>query len=203
MQVWIRFSELHNFIMIAWRQQVWTNLSFTPSLEVSGLANEILPFTSRATEMCFDRIIQNIKFLHTRMQYKCSKCVRYVLHQVHYNNMELRGGVSDSSGFQISVTPNLRPHDMGVVTVGQRNLTIPPGLARLEAPVSVSLVTALAIPVQKAVCAFLLFSWLSLMWSMRQELEMFDSITSPCFIQSPLHTTYESPLLTSYLHTDT
>ncbi|MEW5300768.1 MAG: hypothetical protein WDW36_003674 [Sanguina aurantia] len=69
---------------------------------------------------------------------------RFFSLQVHYNNMEHVSGLRDSSGFQVSVTPHLRPHDMGIISLGETNLTIPPGVARVEAPINLCPAACLA-----------------------------------------------------------
>jgi hypothetical protein len=59
--------------------------------------------------------------------------------QVHYNNPE--GVVSeapDSSGIRITYTSDLRPHDMGVLTLTQMNLQLPGGKSRVVAGANVS-----------------------------------------------------------------
>ncbi len=56
--------------------------------------------------------------------------------QAHYNNPDGIEGGTDSSGFSINYTSALRPHDMGVLTLGTTNLNIPPGLANFTAPPS-------------------------------------------------------------------
>ncbi|CAH1778940.1 unnamed protein product [Owenia fusiformis] len=46
--------------------------------------------------------------------------------QHHWNNPELRNDYYDSSGMVIYYTPNLRPNDGGIMTIGQERLSIPP-----------------------------------------------------------------------------
>lgn len=58
--------------------------------------------------------------------------------QVHYNNPDGQSGVVDASGFDISVTPRLRRHDAGVLTLGQTAIALPPGRERLSLRPSVS-----------------------------------------------------------------
>lgn len=58
--------------------------------------------------------------------------------QVHYTNME--GEVDlppDNSGFQLTYTDQLRPHDMGIMTLTQMDLVLPPGQPAVVAPASV------------------------------------------------------------------
>ncbi|KAJ1550663.1 hypothetical protein HK096_005686, partial [Nowakowskiella sp. JEL0078] len=52
--------------------------------------------------------------------------VNWVTLQVHYNNPNLDAGVVDSSGMQVTYTPQLRPNDMGVFTLGSTDVMIPP-----------------------------------------------------------------------------
>eukprot|EP00877_Chromochloris_zofingiensis_P003010 jgi/Chrzof1/1270/Cz10g00010.t1 len=54
--------------------------------------------------------------------------------EIHYNNPELIEGDTDSgSGITFEYTPRLRAHDMGLLTLSQHNLTIPPGLSSYTA----------------------------------------------------------------------
>ncbi|PNH00660.1 MOXD1 1 [Tetrabaena socialis] len=46
---------------------------------------------------------------------------------VHYNNPDALEGVVDASGLEVLYTPQLRQYDAGVLTLGQRAITIPPG----------------------------------------------------------------------------
>ena len=56
---------------------------------------------------------------------------------MHYNNPDLIAGVTDEgSGFTVEYTDQVRPHDMGLITITQVALVIPPGLDRVEAPTS-------------------------------------------------------------------
>eukprot|EP00878_Enallax_costatus_P003205 GHUV01003406.1.p1 GENE.GHUV01003406.1~~GHUV01003406.1.p1 ORF type:complete len:494 (+),score=127.29 GHUV01003406.1:164-1645(+) len=58
--------------------------------------------------------------------------------ELHYNNPEGIPGQKDKgSGFRIFYTGDLRPHDIGLITLGQDVLNIPPGVANLPANVSV------------------------------------------------------------------
>ncbi|KAL3870617.1 hypothetical protein ACJMK2_038665 [Sinanodonta woodiana] len=47
--------------------------------------------------------------------------------EFHWNNPALINGTTDSSGMTFYYTPKLRPNDAGVLTIGQRYLSIPPG----------------------------------------------------------------------------
>lgn len=54
----------------------------------------------------------------------------YMVVETHYANYHLEEGASDSgSGFVLTVTKNLRPVDIGMLTVGKhvRSLSLPPG----------------------------------------------------------------------------
>lgn len=58
--------------------------------------------------------------------------------ELHYNNPDLLTGLKDQgSGFRIFYTGDLRPHDVGLITLGQDELNIPPGVANVPANVSV------------------------------------------------------------------
>lgn len=58
---------------------------------------------------------------------------------MHYNNPAGAAQAKpDASGFKLTITPNLRPYDVGVFTLGQTNLVLPPGQPHVEAPVTVS-----------------------------------------------------------------
>ncbi|MEW5304772.1 MAG: hypothetical protein WDW36_007359 [Sanguina aurantia] len=59
---------------------------------------------------------------------------RYFAMQTHYNNPELQEGFVDSSGFTLYYTPNLRPHDLAVLIIGQPVLNLPPGQQAYTAP---------------------------------------------------------------------
>lgn len=47
--------------------------------------------------------------------------------QIHWNNANLTQGTSDSSGFRIYYTRNLRKYDVANLQIGQNDLEIPPG----------------------------------------------------------------------------
>lgn len=51
---------------------------------------------------------------------------RHCSHQVHWNNPEKRSDYRDSSGLTLFFTHNLRPHALGVLTMGPMALKIPP-----------------------------------------------------------------------------
>jgi hypothetical protein len=58
--------------------------------------------------------------------------------ELHYNNPEgLTGQKDKGSGFRLYYTGDLRPHDVGLITLTQLVLNIPPGVAALPANVSV------------------------------------------------------------------
>lgn len=57
--------------------------------------------------------------------------------EVHFNNPGLDQGVVDEgSGMELTYTPHLRPHDMGLLTIMQSALEIPPGRTNFSAPTS-------------------------------------------------------------------
>jgi hypothetical protein len=61
----------------------------------------------------------------------------WIMLEMHYNNPDLISGVVDEgSGITMEFTDQLRPNDMGLITIAQLALVIPPGLARVEAPTS-------------------------------------------------------------------
>jgi hypothetical protein len=61
----------------------------------------------------------------------------WLMLEMHYNNPDLISGVLDEgSGITMEFTDQLRPHDMGLITIVQLALLIPPGLERVEAPTS-------------------------------------------------------------------
>ena len=49
--------------------------------------------------------------------------------QVHYDNREFLENITDSSGFRLFYTDDLRTHDAAVLTLGRplESLKIPPG----------------------------------------------------------------------------
>ncbi|KAG2430801.1 hypothetical protein HXX76_009777 [Chlamydomonas incerta] len=55
--------------------------------------------------------------------------VTWVALQVHYSNPDGVEGVRDSSGLVLHTTPQLRPHDIGVLALGPLVFYIPPGNA--------------------------------------------------------------------------
>ncbi len=56
---------------------------------------------------------------------------------MHYTNPEHVAGERDSSGLRLIYTPRLRPHDMGVLTLGTTNFVIPQGAANFTVPPNV------------------------------------------------------------------
>ncbi|KAH3790318.1 hypothetical protein DPMN_168516 [Dreissena polymorpha] len=50
---------------------------------------------------------------------------KYLLLQIHWNNPQLRGDLTDQSGFRLHVTTRLRPYDVGNVQIGQNKINIP------------------------------------------------------------------------------
>ncbi|CEL93840.1 unnamed protein product [Vitrella brassicaformis CCMP3155] len=54
---------------------------------------------------------------------------RYVMLEVHYDNREFLENITDSSGFRLFYTDDLRTHDAAVLTLGRplESLKIPPG----------------------------------------------------------------------------
>jgi hypothetical protein len=59
--------------------------------------------------------------------YQLPAAALFATHQVHYTNPDHLEGRRDSSGLRLVYTPRLRPHDMGVLTLGTVNFTVPPG----------------------------------------------------------------------------
>jgi len=59
---------------------------------------------------------------------------KYFSVQAHYNNANLTSGIKDNSGFNISYTAQLRPYDMGILTLGNEDLVIPPNKTSYTAP---------------------------------------------------------------------
>ncbi|XP_078694608.1 DBH-like monooxygenase protein 1 homolog [Branchiostoma floridae x Branchiostoma belcheri] len=54
---------------------------------------------------------------------------RYVLVEMHYDNPQLASGIRDSSGLRLTLTPELRDHDMGILEVGvlvNKHHVVPP-----------------------------------------------------------------------------
>lgn len=57
--------------------------------------------------------------------------------EMHYNNPQgITGATDEGSGITMRVTPQLRPHDMGLITLAQLALVIPPGLPTFNGPTS-------------------------------------------------------------------
>ena len=57
--------------------------------------------------------------------------------EIHYNNPNLvTGGVDEGSGVTMEYTDQLRPNDMGLITLFQSSWVIPPGLVVVDAPTS-------------------------------------------------------------------
>jgi len=58
---------------------------------------------------------------------------KYLMFEVHYDNPELRDDIVDSSGFRMTITPTLRTHNAGYLSVGawltELATFIPPGLS--------------------------------------------------------------------------
>ena len=50
----------------------------------------------------------------------------YLISQFHRTNPELRDDYWDSSGMTFYYTPNLRPHDAGMLITGEMHLLLPP-----------------------------------------------------------------------------
>eukprot|EP00775_Hariotina_reticulata_P006321 gene6321-6556_t len=62
----------------------------------------------------------------------------WVALELHYNNPELVSGIKDErAGIRVYYTDKLRPQDMGLITLNQPVLAIPPGVAHYPANVSV------------------------------------------------------------------
>jgi dopamine beta-monooxygenase len=61
---------------------------------------------------------------------------KWVAVELHYNNPELVKGIQDRAGIRIYYTDKLRRFDVGVLTVSQPDLLLPPG--RPYFPVNVS-----------------------------------------------------------------
>eukprot|EP00775_Hariotina_reticulata_P006322 gene6322-6557_t len=63
---------------------------------------------------------------------------KYLALELHYNNPELVSGIKDErAGIRVYYTDKLRPQDMGLITLNQPVLAIPPGVAHYPANVSV------------------------------------------------------------------
>ncbi|XP_033727074.1 tyramine beta-hydroxylase-like [Pecten maximus] len=52
--------------------------------------------------------------------------------QVHYSNPERRADFTDNSGLNVYYTPNLRPYDVKVLSVGSQYFEIPPGKPEVD-----------------------------------------------------------------------
>lgn len=55
---------------------------------------------------------------------------RFVMVEIHYNNVEKHAGYIDRSGFRLHMTQNLREHDAGIIELGliySDANSIPPG----------------------------------------------------------------------------
>ncbi|XP_052789490.1 dopamine beta-hydroxylase-like [Mya arenaria] len=55
------------------------------------------------------------------------KGLKYAVMEFHWNNPSLVDSYTDSSGYELYLTPNLRPYNAGVLTIGQSYIAIPPG----------------------------------------------------------------------------
>ncbi|GIL73428.1 hypothetical protein Vretifemale_3547 [Volvox reticuliferus] len=55
--------------------------------------------------------------------------VNWVVLQIHYTNTALTTDLVDNSGFQLNVSTTLRQYDMGFLTLGTLDISIPPGVA--------------------------------------------------------------------------
>jgi hypothetical protein len=63
---------------------------------------------------------------------------QWVALELHYNNPELVAGITDpGAGIRVYYTDKLRPQDMGLITMNQPVLAIPPGVANYPTNVSV------------------------------------------------------------------
>jgi hypothetical protein len=63
---------------------------------------------------------------------------KYVALELHYHNPELVAGIKDpGAGIRVYYTDKLRPQDMGLITLNQPVLFIPPGVANFPTNVSV------------------------------------------------------------------
>ena len=63
------------------------------------------------------------------IRYRIGKsAIRYVLMETHFNNADLKTGLTDHSGIKIYYTPKLRPNDAGLLNVGPvvPDIFIPP-----------------------------------------------------------------------------
>ncbi|XP_065181006.1 DBH-like monooxygenase protein 2 [Sycon ciliatum] len=59
---------------------------------------------------------------------------RYVQVQLHWTNKNKHAGYQDTSGVRVYYTSKLRQYDMGTLTLGQLQLTIPPKKDAVDAP---------------------------------------------------------------------
>ncbi|WAR31781.1 DOPO-like protein [Mya arenaria] len=53
--------------------------------------------------------------------------LKYAVMAFHWNNPSLVDSYTDSSGYELYLTPNLRPYNAGVLMIGQSDIAIPPG----------------------------------------------------------------------------
>ncbi|KAL6747241.1 PHM/PNGase F domain-containing protein [Haematococcus lacustris] len=60
--------------------------------------------------------------------------VSYVMLQIHYNNPTGLRNAVDSSGITVHYTQQLRPFDMGVLTLGSYDINVPPGQSNFSVP---------------------------------------------------------------------
>ncbi|GFH29015.1 DOMON domain-containing protein, partial [Haematococcus lacustris] len=60
--------------------------------------------------------------------------VSYVMLQIHYNNPTGLRNAVDSSGITVHYTQQLRPFDMGVLTLGSYDINVPPGRSNFSVP---------------------------------------------------------------------
>jgi hypothetical protein len=57
---------------------------------------------------------------------------KWVAVEIHYNNPELIPGIQDRAGIRIYYTDKLRRHDVGVLTISQPDLQLPPSVAHYQ-----------------------------------------------------------------------
>ncbi|KAG2493150.1 hypothetical protein HYH03_008574 [Edaphochlamys debaryana] len=63
--------------------------------------------------------------------------VRWIVFNVHYNNVQQLQGQTDSSGFRVTYSPTLKQYDMGVLTIGSLDIAVPPGAPSWSTPPNV------------------------------------------------------------------
>jgi len=76
----------------------------------------------------------------------------WMMLEMHFNNPEYLKGFTDAgSGISVEYSDQLRPHDMGLITLSQLQLQIPPGMAEYSAATSYCLGSCTKLRLSKAV----------------------------------------------------